>query len=183
MPVTSQRIANRLRAEMMHKVDRLPLNYYDNSSTGDIMSRITNDADNVGDQSSMTFVFLFSATTSIVGCILMMIYTNLILGLVAMVPPLAGFACMRMVVRKTQPLFVSQSRNLGAMNAHVEENYYGYGISRPTAGRRGPAGVSMRSTTASTTAPTSRGSSPTPSPRSWGSWATSVISWCASSVR
>ncbi len=128
MPVTSQRIANRLRAEMMHKVDRLPLNYYDNSSTGDIMSRITNDADNVGDQSSMTFVFLFSATTSIVGCILMMIYTNLILGLVAMVPPLAGFACMRMVVRKTQPLFVSQSRNLGAMNAHVEENYYGYGI-------------------------------------------------------
>lgn len=127
-PYVSECVANRLRNDLAAKIDRIPLNYYDNSSTGDVMSRLTNDADVIGDQSGIAFAMFFSAITTVVGCTVMMFYTNMVLAVITIIPPLLGFAFIRYIMHKTQRLFSEQSRNLGMINGHVEETYYGHDI-------------------------------------------------------
>ena len=130
IPATSERVANLFRIDLAHKINRLPLNYYDNSSTGDIMSRLTNDADTVGHQCGLSFSFLFSALTTIIGCIVMMVWTCPLLAVITVIPPIVGFVMTRVVLRRTQGYFRAQSRFLGAINGQVEENYYGHAIVR-----------------------------------------------------
>lgn len=128
VPSASERVANKLRSDLAHKINKVPLNYYDNSSTGDVMSRLTNDADTIGDQCGVAFSILFSALATVIGCMVMMFYTEPVLGIVTIIPPVLGFVFMRLVIRRTQKIFVAQSRNLGAINGHVEETYYGHSI-------------------------------------------------------
>lgn len=130
VPVTSERVANMLRRDMDRKIDRLPLDYYDNSSTGDIMSRLTNDADTIGEQCGISLSVLFTASTVLVGCLAMMLVTCPVLAAISIVPPLAGFAASRIVIGRTHSLYVRQSRDMGAMNGLVEETYYGHDIMR-----------------------------------------------------
>ena len=130
IPATSERVANLFRIDLAHKINKLPLNYYDNSSTGDVMSRITNDADTVGHQCGLSFSFLFSALTTLVGCLIMMVWTCPLLAVITVIPPIVGFAITRIVLRRTQNYFRAQSRYLGAINGQVEENYYGHAIVR-----------------------------------------------------
>ncbi len=127
-PYVSECVANKLRNDLAAKIDRIPLNYYDNSNTGDVMSRLTNDADVIGDQSGIAFALFFSALTTLVGCTVMMAYTNVTLAVISIIPPILGFLAIRTVMRKTQKLFAAQSRNLGLINGHVEETYYGHDI-------------------------------------------------------
>ena len=128
IPVVSERVANNLRRDLIHKINLLPLNFYDNSSTGDVMSRLTNDADTVGEHCGQAFSGLASALTTLIGCLVMMFYTNVPLALVCILPPIAGFIMMRTIMRVTQKYYVRQSRCLGAMNGLVEEVYYGHNI-------------------------------------------------------
>ena len=128
IPATSERVANKLRGDLNRKINRLPLNYYDNSSTGDIMSRLTNDTDTVGEQCGGSFSLLATAVSMIVGCCAMMLYTNLTLGLICIIPPFAGFFLMRFIMKRTHGYYVTQSVNLGRMNGLVEEVYYGHSV-------------------------------------------------------
>ncbi|MBO7409515.1 MAG: ABC transporter ATP-binding protein [Candidatus Methanomethylophilaceae archaeon] len=128
IPSTSQRVANKMRRDLNAKINRLPLNYYDNSSTGDIMSRLTNDADTVGEQCGASFSMLATALSMIIGCSAMMLYTNLTLGLICIIPPFAGFLLMRFIMHRTHGFYVAQSVNLGKMNGLVEEVYYGHTV-------------------------------------------------------
>lgn len=130
IPATSERVANMLRRDMDRKIDRLPLNYYDNSSTGDIMSRLTNDADTIGEQCGISLSVLFTASTVLAGCLIMMFVTCPVLAAISIVPPLAGFAASRVIIGRTHGLYVRQSRDMGAMNGLVEETYYGHDIMR-----------------------------------------------------
>jgi ATP-binding cassette subfamily B protein len=128
IPVVSQKVANKLRMDLIHKINLLPLNFYDNSSTGDVMSRLTNDADTVGEHSGISFSLFASALTSLVGCVVMMFYTNVTLACICILPPLLGFIIMRLIISRTQKYYVRQSKDLGAMNGLVEEVYYGHNI-------------------------------------------------------
>lgn len=128
IPIVSEKVAYKLRRDLIHKINRLPLNYYDNSSTGDMMSRLTNDADIVGTHSGIAFSMLASAMTTFVGSIVMMFYTNVTLALVCVIPPLFGFVFMRLIMLRTQKYYLQQSKDLGAMNGLVEEVYYGHNI-------------------------------------------------------
>ncbi len=128
IPAVSQKVANTLRKDLIHKINLLPLNYYDNSSTGDVMSRLTNDADTVGEQCAISFSMFASATTTLVGSVVMMFYTNVTLAMVCVIPPILGFIITRTIIRATQKHYIRQSRDLGAMNGLVEEVYYGHNI-------------------------------------------------------
>ncbi len=128
IPATSERVANKIRTDLNEKIGRLPLNYYDNSSTGDIMSRLTNDADTVGMQCGSSFNSMAVALTTLIGCMAMMFYINAELAVVCIIPPVAGFVVMRVIIRRTHRLYVQQSRYLGSMNGLVEEVYYGHAV-------------------------------------------------------
>ncbi len=127
-PYVSECVANMIRNDLAEKINRVPLNYYDNSSTGDVMSRITNDADTIGDQCGVAFAMFFGAVTTLIGCVVMMFYTNAVLAVITVIPPVLGFVAVRFIIHKTQKLFLAQSRNLGMINGHVEETYYGHDI-------------------------------------------------------
>lgn len=128
IPATSQKVANKLRGDLNAKINRLPLNYYDNSSTGDIMSRLTNDTDTIGEQCGSSFSLMATAVSMIVGCCAMMLYTNPLLGAICIVPPFTGFFLMRFIMKRTHGYYVTQSVNLGRMNGLVEEVYYGHSV-------------------------------------------------------
>ena len=128
IPVVSQKVANLLRMDLIKKVNKLPLNFYDNSSTGDVMSRLTNDVDTVGEHSGIAFAMFATTITVILGSIVMMFYTNMTLATVCVLPPLFGFIGMRLIISRTQKYYIIQSRNLGAMNGLVEEVYYGHNV-------------------------------------------------------
>ncbi len=128
IPVVSQRIASMLRTDLERKINRLPMNYFDNSSTGDIMSRLTNDADAVGETFGHSISAALTAITIFVGCLVLMVYTSPVLALASIVPSLAGFVVIRIIISRTHHLYVEQSRNLGRMNGLVEETYYGHDI-------------------------------------------------------
>ncbi len=128
IPVVSERIAYMLRTDLEKKINRLPMNYFDNSSTGDIMSRLTNDADAIGDTFGHSISSALTAITIFTGCIVLMAYTCPELAVASLVPPLAGFCIIRLVISRTHHFYVDQSRNLGRMNGLVEETYYGHDI-------------------------------------------------------
>lgn len=125
---TSERVANRLRNDLTRKINRLPLNYYDNSSTGDIMSRLTNDADTVGSQCGMSFSIFATSVTTMVGCVVMMFYTDVTLATVCVIPPIVGFVVTRTIIKRSHGYYQRQSRNLGAMNGLVEETYRAHDV-------------------------------------------------------
>lgn len=128
IPSTSEHIANLLRRDLAHKINRLPMNYFDNSSNGDIMSRLTNDADTIGEMFGHSVGMFVAAAVMFVGCIVMMFVTSPVMALVTITPALCGFVLMRIIISRTQRYFLAQSRNLGAMNGLVEESYYGQQI-------------------------------------------------------
>lgn len=127
---SSEKIANKMRDDMAGKIDRVPLGYFDRAGTGDIMSRLTNDADTVGNSVSECMSMLITGITMTVGSLLMMLYTNWRLAVVSIIPTLAGFVLMKFIVKRSQRYYRSQQRDLGAMNDLVEEVYYGHDIVR-----------------------------------------------------
>ena len=128
IPVASEHIAWVIRTELFRKISRLPMNYFDNSSIGDIMSRMTNDADTIGETFGNSISSFLSAVTLFVGCIVLMVYTSPILAVATIIPTVAGFLAIRVMIRCTHRFYVDQSRNLGRMNGLVEETYYGHEI-------------------------------------------------------
>lgn len=134
---SSEKIANIMRNDLSGKINRIPLGYYDGSSTGDIMSRLTNDADTVGNSSGESIALLISSVTMAAGSVAMMFYTDSSLAAVAILPTAAGFAIMFVLIRKSQKYYRRQQRDLGAMNGLVEEVYYGHDIVRAYNGEEG----------------------------------------------
>ena len=128
MATVSQSTASRMRADLSDKTDRLPLSYFDRNQTGDVMSRMTNDADTIGHSMNAGINGMVSATAMFFGCLVMMFYTNWVLALTASVSAILGFVMVRMLVRRSNRYFKIQQANLGAMNAHVSEVYSAHDI-------------------------------------------------------
>lgn len=125
MLTIAQNALQRIREELFTKMQKLPLRFYDTNSNGDLMSRFTNDVDTIGNMLSSTLVQLFSGILSIIGTLLLMIYTNVWLTVItlAMIPLMmkaGGF-----VAGRSQKYFSAQQSALGALNGYIEETIQG----------------------------------------------------------
>ena len=130
MATVTQKTAGNLRDDIARKIDRLPLSYFDNSKTGDLMSRVTNDADSLGQDANRSINMMVVAVAQFVGSLVMMAITNFMMMGVAVLSTLIGFVMMAVIMKCSQKYFVAQQNNLGAMNAHVAEIYTNHDIVR-----------------------------------------------------
>jgi len=128
MTTVTQHISRRLRKDISEKINRLPLSYFDGTTIGDILSRVTNDVDMVSHTLSQTATQLVSATTLFIGCLIMMVITNIPMTLIAVVTSVLGLALMFIIMGSSQKYFLGQQRYLGEVNGHVEEIYAGHDI-------------------------------------------------------
>ncbi len=127
---SSEYIARKMRGDLSDKLNSIHISYFDNSTSGDIMSRVSNDADTVGRSCSESMTRMITAIISIVGAFFMMLYTNIELAMVSAVPALIGFVVIYMLIKVSQKYFRIQQEKLGSMNSIVDENYRGHEIVR-----------------------------------------------------
>ncbi|MDO5549578.1 MAG: ABC transporter ATP-binding protein [Lachnospiraceae bacterium] len=121
MLTVAQNALQRLRNDLFTKLQTLPVRYYDTNSNGDIMSRFTNDVDTIGNMLSSTLVQLFSGALSLVGTLLLMLYTNIYLTVVTLVMIPLMMKAGGAVAGRSQKFFSAQQYSLGALNGYVEE--------------------------------------------------------------
>ena len=128
MTQASNRFAKKLRTSISEKINKLPLKYFDKHSTGDILSRVTNDVDTIAQSMNNSLATLVSATTLLVGTVIMMYVTNWILATTAILSSLVGFLFMFLVLSKSQKYFAARQKELGNLNGHIEEIYSGLNV-------------------------------------------------------
>lgn len=122
----TQKVTYRLREEISLKINRLPLNYYDKQTHGEVLSRITNDVDTMSQSLTQSIQMIFTSLITIVGILYMMITISWQMTLMALViVPLSAVAAMS-VVKNGQKYFIQQQKILGEVNGHIEEMYGGH---------------------------------------------------------
>lgn len=125
MTVVSNNFARKLRNRISIKINNLPLRYFDKNQTGDVLSRVTNDVDTIAQSMNQSLASLVSATTLLVGTVIMMFVTNYLMAITAIVASLIGFVFMFMILSKSQKYFRARQEELGRLNSHIEEVYSG----------------------------------------------------------
>ncbi|WOO37717.1 ABC transporter ATP-binding protein [Anaerocolumna sp. AGMB13020] len=128
MATVTQKVSKTMRADISVKINKLPLKYFDKTSYGDILSRVTNDVDTIGQTLNQSIGNLVSAITLLAGSVIMMLVTNWIMALVAIGSSLLGFVIMILIISRSQKYFTEQQELLGAINGHVEEVYAGHNV-------------------------------------------------------
>ena len=125
MANVSNKFAKKLRTNISKKINKLPLKYFDNHQSGDILSRVTNDVDTISQSMNQSLVSLVSNITLFVGTIIMMFVTNWVLALTAILSSLIGFLGMMLILKNSQKYFIQRQEELGNLNSHIEEIYSG----------------------------------------------------------
>ncbi|AGP56069.1 ABC transporter ATP-binding protein [Streptomyces rapamycinicus] len=126
--VVVQRAVFRLREDVEHKLARLPLAYFDKQSRGEVLSRATNDIDNIQQTLQQTLSQIMASLLTIVGVLSMMFWISPLLALVALITvPVSVWVTTR-IGKRAQPQFVSQWKTTGKLNAHIEEMYTGHAL-------------------------------------------------------
>ena len=125
MLTIAQNALQRIREELFAKMQKLPLKFYDTNNNGDLMSRFTNDVDTIGNMLSSTLVQLFSGALSIIGTLLLMIYTNIYLTVITVVMIPLMMKAGGFVASRSQKYFSAQQSALGALNGYIEETIQG----------------------------------------------------------
>lgn len=110
-----------IRKDLYGNIQKLPLKYFDTHSSGDLMSRLTNDVDNINMTLSQGVIQLFSGVINIVGMLIAMLLLSPILTVIGLVTTPLMFFITRIIVNKTQPFFVKQQKELGSLNGYIEE--------------------------------------------------------------
>ena len=128
MATITQKTTNKLRSDISNKINRLPLKYYDKNTVGDVLSRVTNDVDTIGQTLNQSMGNLVSGISLLIGSLFMMLKTNVTLTITAIVATLIGFGFMTIIVSKSQRYFERQQRLLGEINGHIEEVYTGHSV-------------------------------------------------------
>lgn len=121
----SQRTLVRMRSDLFAKLQSLPVRYFDTHQTGDIMSRFTNDVDTVGEMLNTTLIQIISGVITIIGTIVLMIYTNPILGAITIVATPILTYMSKIIMKKGRKAFKEQQKNLGMLNGFTEETVSG----------------------------------------------------------
>ena len=128
MTDVSNKFAKKLRTSISEKINRLPLKYFDRTSTGDVLSRVTNDVDTIAHSMGNSLATLVSATTLFLGTMIMMFVTNAIMAITAIISSLIGFLFMGKILSKSQKYFIERQKELGNLNGHIEEVYSGLNV-------------------------------------------------------
>ncbi len=128
MTTVTQRIGQGMRADISAKINRLPMSYFNEVPKGDILSRITNDVDMLGQSLNQSVGTLLSAVVLFAGSLFMMVTTNGWMTLAAVGASLLGFALMMGIMGRSQKYFVRQQSALGALSGHIEESYTGHSV-------------------------------------------------------
>ena len=128
MANVTQRTAQELREAISVKINKLPLKYFDKVSYGDVLSRITNDVDAIGQTLGQSVGSLITSVTLFVGALVMMFYNNVIMTVCAIASSLVGLLIMGAIMKVSQKYFSRQQIALGDVNGHVEEMYAGHTV-------------------------------------------------------
>ena len=124
----SQKTCYEFRREISEKIDRLPVGYFERTSTGDTLSRITNDVDTLGQSLNQGISELLRSVVTIVGVLAVMFSINVIMTLVTLLIVPASLVCIRIIVKRSQKQFYAQQANLGAIDGLIEETFSGHAI-------------------------------------------------------
>ena len=124
----SQKTCYEFRREIAEKIDRLPVGYFERTSTGDTLSRITNDVDTLGQSLNQGISELLRAVVTVVGVLAVMFSINVIMTLVTLLIVPASIVCIRIIVKRSQKQFYAQQANLGAIDGLIEETFSGHAI-------------------------------------------------------
>ncbi len=128
MAGVTQKTSKRLRTDINKKINNLPLKYFDTTTRGDILSRVTNDVDTISQTFGSTIANLVNAITLFFGVLIMMFTVNWILALITIGTSILGFVLMSIILRKSQKYFQLRQQNLGEMNGHIEEIYTNHNV-------------------------------------------------------
>ena len=130
MTTVTQRITKRMRGDISTKINRLPMGFFHRHETGDILSRVTNDVDTIGQSMNMSIGTLVSAVTQMVGALVMMLRHNFLMTGAAVLASVLGFVLIGLIMGRSQKFFLRQQRDLGKLNGHIEEIYAGHTVVR-----------------------------------------------------
>ena len=128
MATVTQKNSKNLRTAISEKINRLPLKYYDSNSIGDVLSRVTNDVDTIGQTLNQSVATFVTAIVLLLGSIVMMFITNWIMAFTAIAASLIGFAFTFLIMGRSQKYFARQQAYLGEINGHIEETYAGHNV-------------------------------------------------------
>ncbi|MGB3484211.1 MAG: ABC transporter ATP-binding protein [Mycobacterium sp.] len=135
--VVVQRTMVGLRADVEAKVHRLPLSHFDTRQRGELLSRVTNDVDNIATSVSMTINQLLSSALTILAVLVMMLTISPLLTLLTVITVPLTLWAIRSITQRSQKLFVAQWKNTGRLNAHIEETYSGFTVVKTYGHRAG----------------------------------------------
>lgn len=121
----SQRSLRRLREDLYARLQTLPVRYFDTHAAGDIMSRFTNDVDTVGEMLSSTLIQIVSGALSLVGTVVLMVYTNPILGGITLLTTPLLTVVSKAIIKRSRGAYAQQQKNLGMLNGFAEETISG----------------------------------------------------------
>ena len=128
MVTVTNRFTKKMRKDISEKINKLPLRYFDKHSYGDILSRVTNDVDTIGQTLNNSIGNLVSSVTQFLGALIMMFITNWVMAITAILTTIIGFMLMIVILSKSQKYFISQQEELGRINGHIEEIYSGHNV-------------------------------------------------------
>ncbi len=128
MAIVNNEVGRDLRKKVIEKVNKLPLKYFDKVQYGDVLSRMVNDVDTISTTLNNSFTSLIAAFAQFLGALIMMFATNWIMALSGVAATLIGFILLFIIIHKSQKYFIEQQRELGIVNAEVEETYSGQEI-------------------------------------------------------
>lgn len=130
MTSVSQRTCYGLRRQIAEKINRLPVGYFERTSTGDVLSRITNDVDTLGQSLNQGVTQLITSATTMIGVLVMMLSINVEMTLIALLVIPLSLILVKVVVKRSQRHFRAQQKKLGEINGQIEETFSGQAIVR-----------------------------------------------------
>lgn len=136
MSGVAQRISYRLRQEISQKINRLPMEYFDKNSKGDIISRVTNDVDTLSQTMNQSLMQMVTSVITVVGVFIMMLYINFMMTIAALIVMPLTMLVLSIIIRKSQVFFKQQQKYLGDINGKIEETFSGQNIVRGYNGER-----------------------------------------------
>lgn len=128
MSTVTQKVTKQLRSDISEKINRLPMWFYNRTTTGDILSRVTNDVDTVGQSLNQSIGQLVSQLVLFIGSFIMMLVTDGWMTLTAVLASFLGFIIMFAIMGRSQKYFSRQQKHLGEINGHIEEMYAGHTV-------------------------------------------------------
>ena len=130
MATVTLKMSYRMRGELSEKINRVPQKYFNSTSQGDILSRITNDVSTLQQGLTNSLPTIISAVTQFVGCLIMMFVTEWHLALISLGVTLIGMVLTVLIMSKSQKFFAARQKSLGEMNGYIEEMYSGHDVVR-----------------------------------------------------